>query len=139
MKELVSLACGIGITLAAVPTTAAQGSRCFRNVSLKSTYSVRLDRTGDQVSGAFVVEPDEGDRQEYRFTGTLHARRLAVSFPADKLPAILTRERPLVWRLLPTKDGDALQVRIYGQNYQTKKFSSYNIMLTPCGSDPVAK
>jgi hypothetical protein len=124
-------ACGV-VALSALPVGQAEPSHCFRNVSLKSTYSVQFEPTGDKVAGVFMVEPDEGEAQRYPFTGTRHHNRLVVDFPAEKVPAILTKQRPLVWLMHPAKGGDTLQVRIYGQNYQTRKYSNYNITLKAC-------
>jgi hypothetical protein len=110
--------------------------RCFQNISLRATYTVRLSTTGEQVQGVFVVAPDSGDKKEYPFAGTRHAQRLSVRFAGEQVPEILTRKRPLVWTVVPPtgkdESGESLRITIYGQNYETKKFSNYDIKLTPC-------
>lgn len=122
--------------------TLAEPARCFQNISLRATYTVRLLTTGEQVQGSFVVQPDSGDKKEYPFTGTRHAQRLSVKFAGEQVPEILTRKRPLLWTVLPAtgKDagGESLRITIYGQNYETKKFSNYDIKLTPCPAEAAA-
>ena len=131
------LLCLIVSTWGLLVTTLALGepaSRCFKNIGLRDTYTISFTIAADKVSGVFAVEDDAGTKKDYPFTGSLHNKRLTVNFPGKSLPAILAKKRPIIWELRPGAGSEALRIPIYGQNYQTKKFSTYDITLEHCAA-----
>lgn len=124
------------VTLAFAADVLAQPqTQCFRNDGLRDNHIVRFEVDGSDVAGSYFVEPD-GDTEQtqtYDFSGTRTGNTLNVKFSAQTPPGIApSRKQSPTWTLASSGGKESLQIRFYGQNYETNEFAYYSSEFEPC-------
>lgn len=123
MKKLIKL---IVIACFFISFASAQTKKCFVNEGLKDKHIVYLTIDGTKASGEFTVENDSGELNTYAFTGTNLNNNLSINFTGNKLPYQLPpKAKNGIWNLKKIGDEEILQIKIYGKNYETGKYSTY--------------
>lgn len=111
----------------------AQTKKCFVNMGLKDKHTVYLTIDGAKVSGEFKVEKEYEKTTVFNFSGTNSNNNLNISFANGKSPYQLPpKSTKGVWMLKKVGDAETLQVKIYGKNYETNKYSTYFATYESC-------
>lgn len=120
------------ICLSASAVSFAQ-AKCFENDGLKESIKVEFTITGSKVSGWFYETPDLEETKGFELSGTHAGNNLTVKFADNKNPPWMPKGKNWIWTLVPATDGkQILRMNIYGQNYETKKYSIYPVDFEPC-------
>lgn len=112
-------------------------TKCFENSGLKESTKVDLTITGGKVSSWYKENAyDEENGKGYEFTGTRTGSTVTITkFTDNKKPAWMPKGKNWIWTLVPAAGGkEILRMNIYGQNYDTKKYSVYPVDFASCMS-----
>jgi hypothetical protein len=110
----------------------SSAARCFRADWLQGARVVNLRVDGEEVSGTFTVEGDDG-AATYEFTGSLKGDKLTVAFAGGRLPDVAPSEmKSLVWSLVRDGGRELLRIRFRGRNYRTNRYEDYSSDFEPC-------
>lgn len=132
MKKLVILTI---LILSGAVIVSAQTKKCFKNNGLKDGHTVYLTLNGSQLSGEFIVMRDYQTEEIYNFSGTNLNNNLSIIFADDKTPYQLPpKAKKGAWILKNSGSAESLQIKIYGRNYDTNKWSTYLATYEPCDS-----
>lgn len=116
-------------------TLSAQTPKCFKNNGLKDGHTVYLKVEGSKVSGEFIVMREYQTQETYNFSGTNLNNNLSVVFANDKTPYQLPpKAKKGNWMLKTLDNAETLQIKIYGKDYNTNKWSTYSATYEPCDS-----
>ena len=132
MKKLIILTL---LILTFVTFISAQTQKCFKNNGLKDGHTVYLTLNGSQVSGEFIVMRDYQTEEKYNFSGINLNNNLSVNFANNKSPYQLPpKAKKGIWMLKTVDNAETLQIKIYGRNYETNKWSTYFATYESCDS-----
>lgn len=132
MKKLMILTI---LILSFVTLISAQTQKCFKNKGLKDGHIVYLTITGRQVSGEFIVMREYQTEEIYNFSGTNLNNNLSVNFANNKFPYQLPpKTKKGNWTLTNNGGAETLNIKIYGKNYDTNKWSTYSATYESCDS-----
>lgn len=113
----------------------AQAKKCFKNNGLKDGHTVYLTIEGSKVSGEFIVMRDYQNQETYTFSGTNLNNNLSITFADNKTPYQLPpKAKKGNWTLKAEGGEESLQIKIYGKNYDTNKWSIYSAAYESCDS-----
>lgn len=130
MKKLIFLTI---LILTFADLASAQIKKCFKNNGLKDGHTVYLTLSGNQISGEFIVMRDYQTEEIYNFSGTNLNNILSVNFANNKSPYQLPpKAKKGAWTLKNTAGVETLEVKIYGKNYDTNKWSVYSAKYESC-------
>ncbi len=105
-------------------------TKCFENIGLKSTHKIEFTITGGKISGWYSETGD--DESNYEFGGTRAGNALNIKFTESKTPALMPKGKNWVWTLAASGNTEILRMNVYGQNYETRKFSIYPVDFDSC-------
>jgi hypothetical protein len=103
---------------------------CFENTGPKAKSVVTFDSERNRITdGMYKVTPTpEGKAKAARFHGTKSGTVYAITFKG-KLPYKIPKgDDTVVW----TRNGNNLEVPMYGKNTQTGKYAEYPAKFAPC-------
>lgn len=109
-------------------------TKCFINIGLKDTDTAKFTITGSKVSGWYTHKPESYDAdktENFEFSGTRSGNNITVKFAGNK-PVWMPKGNSWLWQLVQTSGGESLRMKIYGQNYETKKYSVYSVDFDSC-------
>ncbi|HRH40168.1 MAG TPA: hypothetical protein PKY82_00895 [Pyrinomonadaceae bacterium] len=130
MKNLIILTILFLLFVSFVP---AQTKKCFKNNGLKDGHTVYLTLNGNQISGEFIVMREYQNEEKYNFSGTNLNNNLSVSFADNRLPYQMPpKAKKGNWVLRTVDNVESLQIKTYGQNYETNKWSTYLATYESC-------
>lgn len=116
------------LALAAICPIAAERF-CFTNATAKGKNVVTFDSERNRITdGTFKVTRADGSETSARFHGTKSGTVYAITFKG-KIPYKRPKgDDTIIW----TRDGNNLEVPMYGKNTKTGKYAEYPAKLTPC-------
>lgn len=130
MKKLIM---AIILTLSLTIFASSQTNKCFVNYGLKDKNIVYLTLNGTKVSGEFTVEKEYENSTTYVFSGTNSNNNLSIIFANNKRPyQFPPKTTKGIWLLKKVGDVETLEVKTYGKNYETNKYSSYFATYDSC-------
>lgn len=125
----------VSILIGLTASLSAQTQKCFKNNGLKDRHTVYLSIEGSKVSGEFIVMRDYQNQETYNFSGTNLSNNLSIIFADNKFPYQLPpKAKKGNWLLKTSGSAESLQIKIYGKNYDTNKWSTYSAIYEPCDS-----
>lgn len=103
---------------------------CFENSSAKSRSVISFNSDYNRISdGTYKLTPNEGgETKTARFHGTKSGTIYAITFkgkPPYKKPK---GDDTIIW----TRNGNNLEVPMYGKNTKTGKYADYPAKFVPC-------
>lgn len=114
-------------------TVHANQKMCFQNVGLRDTYVIRMEVDGDTVAGTVTLDNSVDQPIIFPFTAVKRGGIFEkIRFENNKVPPILGVQKDISWKLVKPSDQQMLEVKIYGQNYETKNFSWYEVEFEQC-------
>jgi hypothetical protein len=106
---------------------------CFENIGLKETTRVEMNLVKQVAVGVFTIDDNIGWVKAYPFTGSANNNKLKITFANNNIPEILQKSpSSLEWTINAEKGIEKLSMDIYGQDYETKKYSVYPIAFDSC-------
>jgi hypothetical protein len=106
---------------------------CFENIGLKETTRVEMNVVKQVAVGVFTIDDNIGWVKAYPFIGELNNNKFKITFAKNEIPEILQKSpTSLEWTLAGERENKKLSMDIYGQNYETKKYSIYPISFDSC-------
>ncbi len=106
---------------------------CFENIGLKETTRVEMNVVKQVAVGVFTIDDNIGWVKAYPFIGELNNNKFKITFAKNEIPEMLQKSpTSLEWTLLGEGENKKLRMDIYGQNYETKKYSIYPISFDSC-------
>jgi len=103
---------------------------CFENAGLKAKQKVTFKLANNQISnGKFTTENYEDEAKESAsFSGSKTGTVLIVTFGGKAPYPLPPKTDVIIWKL----EKNTLKIRTYGKNYETGKFSAYDMPMTVC-------
>lgn len=115
-------------------------STCFENIGLKDTTKIEMNLVEPVAVGMVTVTNDDARSiKTYPFTGEIKNNKIKVTFAQNIIPDIFQKNpASLALTIVAEKGIEKLNVELYGEDYETKKYSSYTATFDSCGSSQEA-
>ncbi len=125
----------IFMSICAAGVFAQPQTKCFRNDGLRDNHIVRFEADGGDVAGSYFVESDGNAEQTqiFDFSGTRSGNTLTVEFAGDAPPGVApSKTKGSIWTLAQSAEGEILQIKFYGKNYETNKYATQSAEFVSC-------
>jgi hypothetical protein len=129
MRRLYWVAIGFFMATADFAATSSKNF-CFENAGLKAKQKVTFNLANNQISnGKFITENYEDDTKKITgFSGSKTGTVLIVTFGKKAPYTLPPKTDVIIWKL----EKNTLKIKTYGKNYETGKYSAYDMPMTVC-------
>lgn len=120
----------VGLLACSAPLALAGTEYCFENDGLKLRLRVSFTIEGNKIEGTFESGGYEEDTssETFEFTGRRAGQRLTIKFDGKSPYELPPATKQIVWKLRK----DALEIPMFGKNYETNRFAAYTAKFERC-------